>query len=1152
MIAGKPISLVALLLLSFSTFAQTQITGRIAGTVKDPSGSLVVGATISVTSTATDDQRRVTTDGMGNFAVPLLPPGTYRVEIAADNFSTKVFNTVQVALTETTIVNAELAVPGVVSDPIMVRFAPLVQRDGPQLGRVVDARAVAGFPLATRNFTQILGLSPGTAVDLADNTAVGRNSQNISVNGARTTQNNYQINGVDANNIRNNNLQGLAVPAPESIQEFKVQTSLYDASVGRSGGGYIQAVTKSGGNAFHGSAYEYFRNQALNANNPFLEAVAMRRPVLERKVFGGVFGGRLKKNKAFFFFSYQRTSELNGASINSLSPNVLVAPGLTNDRSEASLRTIFNVPTVHPIALALLNVKLPGGQYLIPTPQANGRFSSSTLSSHEEDQFNLNVDYRISERNWLAAKFFFSNAPQTLALFGGANVAGFAAEQEPANRLLSIQDVQVFSVTVINEARIGYNTRRQTSFPQEPVKDSDIGISRANSDSFPGLPLIRIAPSAGGIVFGTAAILIDQRVASSSITLANMLSIDSGSHSTRVGGEVIYYQQDSTENLNVRGQIDFNSFKDFLIGNPQQSIFGTGISDRSLRTTDYGFFVQNDWRVSGRFTLNLGLRYELNPPFYDTLGRNLDFDPTLYRPRMQVGPNGLPLGPPSGGFVQAGNVSTEFDLPNVPNVGKRIIKSIDPNNFAPRIGYAFSPWESGRVVLRGGYAIFYSRISITHLSTAIQLPPNYIVGRQTNPLFVNPFFVAPAVESFPTFVPGIDLATLAFDRNLRTPYFHQYNTSIQYALGEDYLLEIAFVGGRGLNLLRNVGINQARLASAQRPVINEVLRGLNLPGSVITTNTAGNAQLRAPFQGASLSSTGAAVPGFGQTQSTGQSTYNSLQISVTKRFSKGLQFLGAYTYSKSIDNSSGGAIGAAGIDSGAIFGDQLDNRANRGVSNFDRTHRLVLSYLWDVPQLAFQRSATGRRILSNWTIAGIVTGMSGLPIDIIDSSAGSFYLGNNNGLSRPSWAPGATRATAMSDIPPGYFFNPFAFARPVVLPGQVIPSSNGDATAAAIGTDFGNVGRNVLRGPRQFNVDFSVIKRFPISESKNLEFRTEFFNFFNHVNFANPISNLNAVLSSGGRIDPNTGRIIDPGDFGRITSTSNNPRLIQLALKLNF
>jgi hypothetical protein len=455
--------------------------------------------------------------------------------------------------------------------------------------------------------------------------------------------------------------------------------------------------------------------------------------------------------------------------------------------------------------------------------------------------------------------------------------------------------------------------------------------------------------------------------------------------------------------------------------------------------------------------------------------------------------------------------------------------------------------------LRGGYAIFYSRISITHLSTAIQLPPNYIVGRQTNPRFENPFFAAPAVERFPTFVPGVDLATLAFDRNLRTPYFHQYNTSIQYALGRNSLLEVAYVGGRGLNLLRNVGINQARLASPQHPVINEVLHGLNLPGSVITTNTPGNAQLRAPFQGASLSSTGAAVPGFGQTQSTAQSTYNSLQISVTKRFSKGLQFLAAYTYSKSLDNGSGGAIGAAGLDSGAILGNQLDNRANRGVSNFDRTHRLVLSHLWDLPRPGFAgKSRVGRMMLSNWTIAGIVTAMSGLPIDIVDSNAASFYLGANNGLSRPSWAPGATRATAMNNVPPGYFFNPFAFARPVVLAGQVIPSSNGTATAAAIGTDFGNVGRNVLRGPRQTNVDISVTKRFPIAEAKNLEFRAEFFNFFNHVNFANPISNLNAVQSSGGSIDPTTGRIINPGDFGRITSTSNNPRLIQLALKLNF
>jgi carboxypeptidase family protein/TonB-dependent receptor-like protein len=1139
---------VLLLLLSINAVTQNQTTGRIAGTVQDQNGAVIAGAEVTVSSKAMGDERRVTTDREGNYAVPLLSPGMYRVRVTAKGFNSAVFDNVQVVITETTSVNSALTVAGVIADPVLVRVAPLIQRDGPQLGRVVDSRAVSELPLATRNFTQILGLSPGTSMDLPDNTAVGRNSQNVSVNGARTTQNNYQINGVDANFIRNNNLINLAVPAPESIQEFKVQTSLYDATFGRSGGGNIQAVTKSGANDFHGAAYEYFRNDALNANNSFLKGAGVQRPVLSRNVFGGLLGGPIKTDKAFFFGSYQGTRERNGASINSLSSNVLIAPGLTSDRSEQTLRTTFNVPSINPIALALLNVKLPSGQFLIPTPQANGRYSGSTPSSSREDQFNTNVDYRINQRNWLAVKFFFSNLPQTLALFGGTNVPGFAAEQEARSRLMSVQDIHTFSSTVINEARIGYNLRLGRSSPQEPVKASDVEISRANANTFPGLPLIRIAPGGGGIVFGTASILIDQQTAVPSTTVADSLSITRGKHSIRTGAEIIYYQHNSTENLNVRGQIDFNNFNEFLTGTVLQSVFGTGINYRSLRATDYSLFVQDDWKFSRKWTFNMGLRYELDMPAYDTRGRNLDFDSALYKPRLACCINGNPIGPPIGGFVQAGNAIPQYHLPDVPNVGKRIVRSIDPNNFAPRIGFVYSPLDSGRLVVRGGYGIFYSRISITHLSTAIQLPPNYIVGRRNNPPFADPFFAAPSVDRFPTFVPGIDLATLAYDRNLRTPYFHQYNASVQYAMSKDTGLEIAYVGGRGLDLLTNIGINQARLASPEHPIVNEVLNALNLPGAVITTNTPTNAQLRAPYQGVSLSAAGASVPGFGQTQTTAQSTYNSLQISVTKRLSKGLQFLAAYTYAKSIDNGSGGVIGAAGIDSGPILGNQLDNRANRGVSNFDRTHRFVFSYLWDLPRPAFAaRSTAGRLLFSNWQVAGIITAMSGLPIDITDSNAGSFYLGVNNGLSRPNWAPGATRSTATSNVPPGYFFNPFAFVRPVVLAGQLIPSSNGTATAGATGTDFGNVGRNVLRGPAQNNLDFSIIKRFDISESKNIEFRAEFFNLFNHVNFANPISNLNA-----GSINPNTGQIINPGDFGRIISTSNNPRLIQLALKLNF
>ena len=273
--------LFAFLFLAFlSASAQTHTTGSIAGAVKDQNGAVIVDAEVTVVSKATGDERGVSTDKEGNYAVPFLPPGIYRVSVAANGFTTKLFDNVHVFITETTPVNANgpnaLVVAGVMIDPVEVRIAPLMQRDGPQLGRVVESRAVSELPLATRNFTQILGLSPGTAMELPDNTALGRNPLNISVNGARSTQNNYQLNGVDANNIRNNNSQRIAVPAPETIQEFKVQTSLYDATFGRSGGGNIQAITRSGANNFHGAAYEYFRDAALNANNPFLKAAGVK------------------------------------------------------------------------------------------------------------------------------------------------------------------------------------------------------------------------------------------------------------------------------------------------------------------------------------------------------------------------------------------------------------------------------------------------------------------------------------------------------------------------------------------------------------------------------------------------------------------------------------------------------------------------------------------------------------------------------------------------------------------------------------------------------------------------------------------------------------------------------------------------------------
>jgi hypothetical protein len=1142
-----------------SAIGQSQITGRIAGTIKDEKGAVIVGAAITVASEATRQERHVVTGEDGNYSVALLHPGTYRISISASGFKSAVFKAVTVTITETTTINVELPIAEINVDSVLVLYAPLVKGEQPQLGRVVNSRVISELPLATRNFTQILALSPGTSAPIPDNTALGRNSQNVSVNGVRVTQNNFQLNGIDANNIGTNAAALLAVPAPETIQEFTVQTSLYDATFGRGGGGSVQAVTRSGGNEFHGEAYEYFRHNALNANNPFLKGAGVNRPALERNVFGGTLGGPFKKDRIFFFTSYQGTRERNGASPNSLSSSIFIAPGLSNDRSQQALLATFRprlpngtlATSINSVTLALLNAKLPDGQFVIPTPSADGRYSGSAISTYREDQFNANIDYRISERNWLTAKFFFSSAPQFSALAnGGANVPGFGADQKQGNRLLAIYNIHSFSPTTLNETRLGYSFIRGDSFGRTPLRDSDLGIKRANAGAYPGLGVIRIgAAGTNALSIGNSGANVDAQSAQSSTTLANALSINRGEHNLRLGGEVLFYQDRITTNNNRRGQVIFQTFNNFLLGLANNSTYGDGIGSRTIRASDYSFFFQDDWKFSHRLTLNLGIRYELDLPPYETSGALSTFDPALYKPRMAVDGSGNPVGPPAGGFVQPGNVISQFDLPDVPNVGKRVLNSIDPNNFAPRVGFAYSPLESGRLAVRGGYGIFYSRSSLIYLIVGVNAPPLYAVRRSavggTIP-FADPFVSLPSQDQFPTFVPGIALAGQTFDRNLRTPYIQQYNTSLQYELSRNLLFEAAFVGTRGLNLIRSIGINQARLASPQRPIINAV------NGRVITTNTADatNVSLRAPYQGVE-------VGGFLQIQSTAQSTYNSLQLSLTKRLSKGLQFLAAYTFGRSLDNSSGTNGGSADAvrDTAIVLGNQLDNRANRGLSDFDRTHRFVISYLWDLPSPSLAtKSRIGRLLFSDWQVAGIVTAMSGLPIDITDGGAGSFYGLNagNNALVRASWASGATVSTATSNIPAGYFFNPFAFVRPVVLAGQLIPSSNGTARADGLGTDIGNLGRNVLRGPRQSNVDFSIIKRFPIHEQKNLEFRTDFFNLFNHVNLDNPISNLNAIASSGGAIDANSGRITNPGDFGKIVATSNNPRLIQFAIKFNF
>ena len=1122
--------------------AESQSTARISGSVRDSQGAAVVGAEVGAENLATGEKRTTTTDASGDYILVSIAPGTYQISIAAPGFLPARFRDIRAGISDPVAINAVLRVAGANAQVTVDGSPPLIQSSNAEIGVAIDAEILSAIPLPTRNFLQAAELSPGVSMPLTNNNAIGRNTQNFSVNGARSSQNNLQINGVDANDISAHDLSALAVPAPEAIGELVIQTSMYDASVAGAGGS-VQLVTKSGGNVLHGSAYEYFRNSALNANDPNLKAVGLGRPVLRRNVYGATLGGPIRKDRAFFFVSYQGTRETNGATDQSLYKSVLIADGLTDDRSEATLMRTFHVPSIDPIALTLLNTRLPGGQFLIPTPQIAGRVTGTAVSTYQEEQFNSNFDFRFSPGDSVAAKFFFANAPQFYALGGatfstGSGLPGFGTEHIINNRILSLQEVHTFSPITVNEARFGYNFIRNDEAPQESIQDSDLGIHRPTANTFPGLPLILLARNAGGATIGTSPITVEGT--SPSVSVVDILSLQRGRHSIRLGAEFQHYQWDARANGNAYGEIDFPTFNDFLTGTSDFSLIGTGLDRRNFRASDFSVFVQDDWKLSRKLTINLGLRYELDLPPYDTEGRIGGFDPTLYRPRMQVA-DGRPVGPPAGGVVMAGNALPQYRLSDVPRVGKSILNSIDPNNFGPRFGVAWSPLGSERLVLRGGYGIFYARPSFIYLGLDFFAPPFYATSLSFGQTLANPFPNAIPSNQFPVLQTSIPLSASIMDRNNRTPYFQQFNASAEYELGWDTALQIAYVGTRGVRLFRQLAINQARIASTNQPIVNAVT------GEIITANTNDNAILRAPFQGVETSL-------FNLNQTSAQSTYHSLQASLNHRLSHGFEVRGSYTFSKSIDdtsNAGGGALSdgsldtSSALDTGGVWGNQLAHGNNRGVSDFDRTHRLVLAYVYDLPKPSQVGGAAARILLSDWQVSGTLIAMSGLPVDILDPAAGSLY-----GLAgaRPNWAPGANHKTATSNVPPGYCFNPFAFSLPLIEPGQPIPSAHDPmAIAPNGGTDIGNLGRNILRGPGQSNLDFSIRKWFPLGELKNIQLTGEFFNLLNHASRSNPISN----ISVAGEVDP-AGRILRPEDFGRSLSFDSSPRIVQLSVRLTF
>ena len=1109
-----------LLLAAVSSFGQTANTGSISGTVRDQSGAVIGDVRISIRETSTGAERTVTTDSTGGYRAVLLEPGAYTIHLVRDGFGAVDLHDVRVLITETTVADVVMKVGGTLETVSVDAVVPILQTTEATTGRVIEEKTITELPLATRNFTQLLTLSSGAFAPIADNAAIGLNSQDISVNGSRPTNNNLILNAVDANQIGLNNAANLPIPATDTLEEFKVQTSLYDASTGRSGGAAIAAVTKSGSSEYHGNVYEFFRNDVLNANNFFFNATGTARPVLKRNQFGGTFGGPLsvpglydgRKHSTFFFISYQGSREINGASLISSVASVSLPVGLTdNNRTAAGLSQAFpgvQQNQVSQVAVNLLNAHLPNGALLIPSPQVQKtgiNFTESVPAHFREDQFNTNLDHAFSASDKFSAKFFAINYPTQQEFLGffdaadAANLPGFGGNLDQKNRVLSLVETHVFNGNLVNEARAGF-TRVFADFKEaEPISLASVGITRFNQAQFPGIPSIQVL---GQFRVGPLPIF-DVLTGINNYQYSDTLSYTHGRHVWKFGVEFKREQENFNVDFFQRGIVLFLNFDDFLKGNPFLSVAGSGILNRNFRNFDAAGYVQDDFKVSPKLTLNLGLRYEIDGPPSDTEGRLATFDPQRYQ-----------AGNPPNGFVLAGNVAPQFRIPGVPLGSKTLLKTSDYNNFAPRIGFAYRPFDGHALVVRGGYGIFYSRISNEAAVFSFTNPPFAELGTQFFPgSFSDPLPHLPLPSQFPItpVIPGINAAgtaltgapisAFAIDPRMVTPYLEQYNLTVQHEFAKDFVLEVGYVGSHGVKLLRRVGIAQSLLASAQNPV------------NGITTNTPQNANLRSPFPGLSPN-------GFVQFQTSGSSSYNSLQTSLTKRLGHGLQFLASYTFSKSLDDAaSGSLLGDSRITSD---GDQHHLRLNRGPSDFDRPHRFVASFTYDLP--AYKENAALRSLTSNWEFAGILTAQSGTPLDIVDSLGGALFGGSNTStgiISRASFAPGATIGTAGGqgsiESRLNQFFNRAAF---VPAPGGL----------------FGDLGRNILRGPNERNIDFSVLRRFPVKwvERSTVEFRAEFFNVFNFVNFANPVTDIEA------------------GTFGQIQNTSTSPRIIQFALKYTF
>jgi hypothetical protein len=982
-----------------------------------------------------------------------------------------------------------------------------------------------------------LGLG-GTALS-----QIAKSNDGIYVHGTRSYDNNFQIDGISVSDVQGSagGSGGIPLPNPDALQEFKVQTGLYDAGYGRYGGANISVITKTGSNAFHGAAFEFLRNEAINANDFFLNQTGRPRPILRQNQFGLALGGPIKKDKLLFFGSYQGTRQTNGIAAGqsrTACTASLTEPPLTDDRSPVQLGTIFGGMTgaqggiaikpdgsnINPSALALLNVKLPDGTFLIPTPQtvssskpfAQQGFSVFTAPCEfNEDQFAANTDYVPRSNSKFSAHFFLADDDQTVTFPGNGlnasgNIPGFPSPSDSEFIVVSLSHSYTFRNSWLNDARIGYLRSGTNTEARTPFSWSDIGVAEGTMSHNNELPSLNILGSTS-IASG-----FPRTIAQNSFVFNDDLSFVRGPHTVRLGGSVTRLQ----DNVNLVGLgsfLQFLSWPDFLLGLSADSnhtnfsnVFASfddfGLTTREFRVWEGSGFAQDDYRLTNRFTLNLGLRYEHLGQFGDELGRNGSFNISKADPNPSVTGS-------QAGYVVASNFSGVLPpgVTRSPNTSGN--NGAGQNRIAPRVGFAWQLFPNKvQAALRGGYGIYYSRPTGQAFYQSILGAPFSVFRLNSGAANANATFQAPfpqpfpMPESFPMFPiysPTSTTTIYSVASGFQPAVIQQYSLNLQAEFFSGCLLEIGYFGTHGTHLVRQRSLNQALSASTGNPIRAEI------------TNTVANIPLRVPILGVPPDS-------LVEMESEGSGWYNGLEASFAKPLGHGLQFLASYTFSKTLDTD-GSDINATSSGNALTLGNQNSPRQRWGRASFDRTHRFVFSETWDLPG---PETGLGRAMLGGWSLAAVITIQSGTALTIADTNANNvFGISEDRAGLTGTCKKGQLVTGGSIESKLNAYFNASCFTSPPII------------GADGIGTGFGNSATGLVDGPPQANLDLAVSKRFLLNwphEKCEIQFRAEFFNALNHPQFANPDANFTSPT------------------FDVISSTSVNARVGQLALRLTF